>query len=253
MRPYLDESAHMSRFGDADDPRRRLLIRALAAGFFSGSLASREAMAQLFGSTPAALPAGRSIYRVEGQVTVDGQPATLETRVGGRATVETGTNSEVVYTVGKSAFIQRGESRVTMEATEPDSLVVSGLQLLTGKILSVFPSGKAVRMTTRNATIGIRGTGVYMESDPEQTYFCTCYGLADVGATNDPASQETVVSRQHDKPLYILSGQPPGENIRPAPFINHTDQELVLIETLVGRRPPFVFPKGDYQGPRRSY
>jgi len=142
---------------------------------------------------------------------------------------------------------------VTLETKESDSVLLSGLQLLTGKILSVFPSGRAVRMTTKNATIGIRGTGVYMESDPEQTYFCTCYGLAEIGATDDPASQETVASVQHDKPLYILTGQPSGENIRPAPFINHTDQELMLIETLVGRTPPFVFPKDTYQGPRRGY
>ena len=38
-----------------------------------------------------------------------------------------------------------------------------------------------------------------------------------------------------------------------APFINHTDQELMLIEALVGRVPPFVFPKSDYNPPRRSY
>jgi hypothetical protein len=243
----------MRRFADADDPRRRVLVRALAAGLFSGSVASRNALAQVLGSAPAALPPGRSIYRIEGQVLVDGQPATLETRVGGSATVETGANGEVVYAVGQSAFIQRSESRVTLETKESDSVLLSGLQLLTGKILSVFPSGRAVRMTTKNATIGIRGTGVYMESDPEQTYFCTCYGLAEIGATDDPASQETVASVQHDKPLYILTGQPSGENIRPAPFINHTDQELMLIETLVGRTPPFVFPKDTYQGPRRGY
>ena len=57
----------------------------------------------------------------------------------------------------------------------------------------------------------------------------------------------------YDKPLYILTGAPAGENIRAAPFINHTDQELMLIETLVGRRTPFVFPGGQYQGPRRGY
>jgi hypothetical protein len=243
----------MKRLEDAEDPRRRLLIRALAAGFFAGSPASREAMAQVLGRTPAVLPPGRSIYRIEGQVLVDGQPATTETRVGGRATVQTGPNSEVVYAVGQGAYIQRGDSHVTLQTAEPDSVVTTGLQLVSGKILSVFPSGKPVRMTTKNATIGIRGTGVYMESDPEQTYFCTCYGLADVGATDDPTSRETVVSKQHDRPLYILSGEPAGQNIRPAPFINHTDQELILIETLVGRVPPFVFPRTDYQGPRRTY
>ena len=242
----------MSRSGDADDPRRRLLIRALAAGYF-GSLASGEVAAQVLGGRPAPLPPGRSIYRIDGQVLVDGEPATLETRVSGSARVETGKNSEAVYVVGESAFLQRSESHVTLETSEPDSVALSGLQLVTGKILSVFPTGRAVRMTTRNATIGIRGTGAYMESDPEETYFCTCYGVADIAATDDPASQDTVVSKQHDRPLYILTGEPSGQNIRAAPFINHTDQELMLIEALVGRTPPFVFPRGDYTGPRRTY
>jgi hypothetical protein len=239
--------------GDTDNPRRRLLIRALVAGFFSGSLASREALAQVLGGRPAALPPGQSVYRIDGQVHVDGVPATQETRIGANSTIETGANSQAIYVVGASAFIQRSDSHVTMETKEPDSMLLSGLQLLAGKILSVFPGGNPVRITTRNATIGIRGTGVYMETDPEQTYFCTCYGVADIGATADPASQETVISAQHDKPLYILTGEQPGQNIRRAPFINHTDQELMLIETLVGRTTPFVFPKGEYSGPRRTY
>jgi len=27
----------------------------------------------------------------------------------------------------------------------------------------------------------------------------------------------------------------------------------MLVETLVGRKPPFIFPKDDYGGPRRDY
>ncbi len=239
--------------GDQDDPRRRLLIKALVAGIFSNAVCSRQASAQVLGARPAPLPPGKSIYRIEGEVLVNGQPATLDTPIAASATIETGKNSEVVYVVGESAFLQRSESHVTLETREADSMIVSGTQLLTGKILSVFPSGRPVRMTTRNASIGIRGTGVYTESDPEQTYFCTCYGTADIVAANDPTSRETVVSRQHDRPLYILAGEQPGQNIRAAPFINHTDQELMLIEALVGRTPPFVFPRNDYMQPRRPY
>jgi len=236
-----------------DDPRRRLLIKALAAGLFTTVLGSRVAGAQVLGSRPSRLPPGKSIYRIEGEVLVNGQPATLDTPIAASATVQTGNNSEVAYVVGETAFLQRSDSQVTFEATQADSTIVSGMQLLTGKILSVFPSGRPVRMTTKNASIGIRGTGVYMETDPEQTYFCTCYGTADIAAVNDPASRETVVSRQHDRPLYILEGQLSGQNIRAAPFINHTDQELMLIEALVGRTPPFVFPRSNYMQPRRGY
>lgn len=243
----------MIRSREADDPRRRLLVQALAAGLFGGGLASREAMAQLFGSAPSKLPPDRSIYRLSGSVSVDGKPATLETKVDGRATLETGKNSEVVYAVGGSAFILRGESRVVLESAQPESGVLSGLRVLSGRVLSVFAARRPMQIRAATATIGIRGTGVYIEADPEQTYFCTCYGVADVAAESDPESRETVAAQHHDRPLYILKGEPPGRNIREAPFINHTDQELMLIEALVGRTPPFVFPKSDYTGPRRTY
>lgn len=243
----------MSRSGEAEDPRRRLLIQALAAGYLGAGVAGSEALAQLLGSAPSKLPPGRSIYRLAGEVRVDGKPATVETRIGGRSTLETGKGAELVYAVGTSAFVLRGESRVVLETAEPDSLILTGLRLLSGRLLSVFAAKRPMQLKARTATIGIRGTGVYMEADPEQTYFCTCYGVADVAATEDPESQETVAAKHHDRPLYIVKGAPPGKNIREAPFINHTDQELMMIEALVGRTPPFVFPKSDYTGPRRNY
>lgn len=236
---------------EADDPRRRTLIRMLAAGFFTGLTAEAQlAMAQILGSPPSKLPAGRSIYRVTGNVSVDGQPATVDTRIAGGATIKTGGNSELVYAVGESAYIARANTEIVVETQQG---FVNSLRLLTGKLLSVFPSGRPVKLQTRVASIGIRGTGVYLEADPEQTYFCTCYGVADVEANNDPESKETVAATHHDRPLYILGNEQKGKNIRQAPFINHTDAELALIETLVGRNPPFVFPKSDYSGPRRNY
>ncbi|NBX20203.1 MAG: hypothetical protein EBR58_01905 [Betaproteobacteria bacterium] len=123
--------------------------------------------------------------------------------------------------------------------------------MLTGKLLSVSRNSP-MSVKTSASTIGIRGTGFYIESDPDLTYFCTCYGSTVVQA-DDPESREEVVARHHDRPLYIVKDAPKGKNIRSAPFVNHTDQELALIETLVGRTSPFVFSKDSYTGPRRSY
>ena len=244
----------MNRFGEADDPRRRLLIQALAAGLFSTGWPGGRAMAlEIFGRPPTKLPPGQSIYRISGTATVNGNPATLKTAVGPNDTVETAKDGEIVFAVGDNAFILRGGSRVALQAAQKDSALVSAMRLLTGALLSVFAPGRPNRITTQTATIGIRGTGLYLESDPEQTYFCTCYGVAEVTANNDPESKDTVVSQHHDKPLYILAAAKPGESIRKAGFINHTDQELMLIETLVGRTPPFVFPAGTYKAPRRDY
>ena len=240
---------------ETDDPRRRLLIQALAMGLLPGGLAAGEAMAQqIFGSRPSRLPAGRSIYRINGGVTVDGKAATLESQVTPTSTIETAKDGEIVYVNREQAFIQRGNTRVVLEtAQRQEGVIASGIRLLSGALLSVFPRGNPVRIQTKTATVGIRGTGVYLESDPEQTYFCTCYGVADVTANDDPESKDTVVAKHHDRPLYIVSGAPKGQNIRRAGFVNHTDQELMLVETLVGRTPPFVFPKDAYQAPRREY
>ena len=239
---------------EADDPRRRLLIRMLAAGFFTGvSAEANTALAQILGSPPSKLPPGKSIFRISGDVQVDGQRATLETKIGGGNRIVTGKDSEIVYAVGESAYIARPNTEIVVETSSSESAIVTGLKLLTGKLLSVFPSKRPVLMQTKVASIGIRGTGVYLESEPDRTYFCTCYGVADVASLNDPTSKDTVAATHHDRPLYILANEPAGKNIRNGPFINHTDQELMLIETLVGRNPPFVFPKSDYTGPRRNY
>ena len=244
----------MIRFRDTDDPRRRLLIQALALGLFSIGLPGGRALAaDIFGRRPSKLPAGQSVYRISGTASVNGKPATLQTRIGPTDTVETGKGAELVFAVGESAFILRESSRVALASKQKESSLISGLRLLTGKLLSVFPRGRPLQVGTLTSTIGIRGTGFYLETDPEQTYFCTCYGVTDVTANNDPQSTTTVAAVQHDRPLYILAKAPPGESIRPAPFINHTDQELQLIEALVGRVPPFVYPKDDYRAPRRDY
>jgi hypothetical protein len=244
----------MNRFDNVDDPRRRLLIEALAVGLISGCWGGRSLAQGIFGSRPAKLPPGQSIYRIAGTASVNGTAATLQTQVRPGDMIETGKDSEIVFVVGGHSMIVRSDTRLAIESEkkESTSLLISGLRLLTGKLLSVSRSSQ-MRVTTATATIGIRGTGWYAESDPEQTYFCTCYGAAEIAASNDPGSKETVVSKHHDRPLYILGKSAPGKGIRNAPFVNHTDQELMLIETLVGRTPPFVFPKGDYTGPRRDY
>jgi hypothetical protein len=244
----------MIRFRDTDDPRRRLLIRALALGLFSLVLpGGRSLAADVFGRKPSRLPGGQSVYRLVGTATVNGKPATMQTLIGPTDTVETGKGAELVFAVGESAFILRESSRVALESKQQESAIITGLRLLTGRLLSVFPPGRPVRASSLTSTIGIRGTGFYMETEPEQTYFCTCYGVTDIAANNDPQSKATVAAVQHDRPVYILAKAPPGQSIRDAPFINHTDQELQIIEALVGRVPPFVYPKEDYRGPRREY
>ncbi|MEQ1516352.1 MAG: FecR family protein [Usitatibacteraceae bacterium] len=246
----------MKSFDEADDPRRRILIQALAAGAFATNLPEASAQGfNIFGSKPAKLPPTQSIYRIAGQATVNDKPATLDTPVVPGDTVETGKGSEIIFVVNSNSMILRGGSKLTIETEKKSaagSLIISGLRLLTGALLSVSRN-TPMRVRTPNATVGIRGTGFYMEAEPDQTYFCTCYGITEVSANADPENKETIMAKQHDRPVYILSNEAKGKNIRNAPFINHTDQELALVETLVGREPAFVFAKEAYTSPRRTY
>ena len=245
----------MDRFDRVEDPRRRWLVEALAAGVALAGLPAGSALAQsVFGQRPEKLPPGQSVYRLEGTAKVNGAAANLKSTIRPGDTVETGPDSELVFVVGTQATILRGNSRLVIEGerSAAASFLISVMRLVTGKILTVS-RGSSARVITPTATIGIRGTGWYAEADPEQTYFCTCYGVTEIAAARDPESRATVVAQHHDRPVYIVGDAQKGKSIVDAPFINHTDQELTLIETLVGRTPPFVFPKDDYRAPRRGY
>jgi len=240
---------------EIDDPRRLLLIQALSAGLLGSALTPTQAITfGIFGSKPSKLPPTQSIYGLSGDVTVNDQKATLETRIRAGDTVQTARNSEIVFVVDSHSMILRSDSKLVIEEPESSigSFIIGGLRMLSGKLLSVSRNS-AMRVSSSTATIGIRGTGFYIEADPERTYFCTCYGVTEIEANGDPQSRETVAATRHDRPLYIVADGSAGNNIRNAPFINHTDQELSLIETLVGRKTPFVFSGTTYTGPRRTY
>lgn len=232
---------------EIDDPRRELLIKALSAGMFMGAGGIIQP-AYSMGKIPKVLEPGKSIYDMRGTVSVNGKKADMETKIGASDTIATGRNSHVVFAVGKDAFVLRSNSKLELTGGE---LLINTLRLVTGKLLSVFGKSKH-KMHTPNTTIGIRGTGIYVEADPEQSYVCTCYGVVDLLANNDRQSTETITSEHHDAPRYILSKESAGNNIRPAPFINHTDLELQIIEELVGRTPPFTMAGGGYNAPRRG-
>lgn len=238
---------------ETEDPRRRILIQALSAGVAAMFLKPGEAHADAaFSETPSRLPPGQSIYRIKGEVTVDGRPATLDTRIHAGSTVKTGADGEVIFVAGGHSMLVRENGVLVIKGREEEGVsgfLVSALRLLQGKLLAVSRR-QNYSLRTPTATIGIRGTGLYVEADPELTYLCTCYGKTTVFARHDEHSQDTVVATHHNRPLYIAAKGKEGKLIRKAGFRHHTDEELLLIETLVGRTTPFPVP---YDGPDNPY
>ncbi|MBE0612610.1 MAG: hypothetical protein IH604_02970 [Burkholderiales bacterium] len=191
----------------------------------------------------AARPQPRGMVMIKGEVLVNGSAARAGTPVEPGDSVVTATGAVAVFSVGKDAFLLRQNS----ELRTSGSALIASMRLLTGKLLSVFGTGPR-SITTPTATIGIRGTGIYLEAEAERTYVCTCYGVVDLEASNMPAARETVRTTHHDAPRYVYAhGDMPIKMIEVAPVINHSDAELIMLEALVGREPPFVGTGRQYQ------
>ena len=181
------------------------------------------------------------VARVRGDARINGKPAQRGMEAGPGDVVTTGRNAELVVVVGRDAFLVRADSRIELSGDAKRRLL-SGLRVASGALLSVFEPGREKQIRTATAAIGIRGTGVYVELDGSRTYVCTCYGEAQLAPVDDPRQAETVRTRHHDQPRYIYpKGMP--RMIEKAPVVNHTDAELILLESLVGRKPPFTGSK----------
>ncbi len=234
------------------EQRRAFLLQALSSGLILGGLGwNSAAMAGWFGSRPKPLPEGRSIHELEGRVLVNGQRARKDTLIRASDRVEVGPGGKLVFGVGENAYILRERSILEMEGKD---LFLSAMRMVTGAVLGVFGRRtQALTLQTKVATIGIRGTALYTSVEPERTYACTCYGATTIQSLPRPEVSEDIVSQHHDAPRWILANPGSGPAIVPAPVIDHTDLELILLEALVGREVPFPMPPEPIGGPGRGY
>jgi hypothetical protein len=224
----------------------------------AGAATALPAHAAQFSRLPARLPPGQFIYRLLGDVRINGIAVTLQTTIQANDVLTTGDKSFVIFVYEADAFILRSNSEMVVRPTadvEQDApgqtgataprktlpKIAGAYGLRRGKALSVMAS-RQTNITTPSAVIRVRGTGVYVEAEPDESYVCVCYGATEIESAAAPDVRETVVSKQHDAPKYVTGGASP--RIAPAPFKNHDDQELLLIETLVGRTTPYFVPAG---------
>ena len=140
--------------------------------------------------------------------------------------ITTGADGQLVIVVGRDAMMVRRNSTLTV--------IANGFRLVTGAVLTVFAPGRSRQLATATATIGIRGTAVYLEAERGRTYVCTCYGEAELRSAFDPGARETVRTKHHDQPRYVMAKSSP-QMLMQAPVANHTDEELRELEKLLGR------------------
>jgi hypothetical protein len=208
---------------------RRRLLKYLLAGSVAYPAASPAFW--LFGKKQET----RQIHRWSGSVTINASPLEPTSTIKPGDTIETGEDSEIVFILGKDAYLLRSNTRLILN---DNNGIVDLLRILSGAVLSVFGRGRK-QIHTPCANIGIRGTATYLEVADQETYICTCYGKTVITATDNPSVTENISTRHHEDPRIIRrTGE--GAIIIKAPVRDHTDAELIMLESTVGRKPPFV-------------
>ncbi len=221
--------------------RRKLLLWIVGGGLF-GPFCFPQLIRLALAMGTRDYPQGMQL--VEGEVRVNNIPVTKGAPVQIGDTIITGDDSQAIVVMNRSVYLLRENTRLVL-AEEPDNSArektVSILKLLNGKVLSVFGRGKR-RLETATAVMGVRGTAVYLESDPIRTYVCPCYGRVEIISRHDPSIREKVRTVSHEKPRFVY-GAGAEKILAEAPVFNHSDAELIMLESMVGRIPPFVRDK----------
>jgi hypothetical protein len=228
----------MNNTRDTQNPnaisRRRLLWQLAAIGALSPAGISgfiRDALAK------GDIPTIPGVNALQGTATVNGSAAKVGAPVKPGDRVATGKASQAVVVVDGDAFLLRENTSIGFKQS---SGALETVQIVTGKILSVFAKRRdASRLQAKipTGTIGIRGTGMYLEVEEKRTYFCLCYGEAAIegGGMEKPF---LVATKHHESPLWLYDNGGIMK-VEPGPFLNHSDAELIMLEALVGREPPF--------------
>jgi hypothetical protein len=175
-----------------------------------------------------------NIVELVGDAQINGSRLTPQTFIQTGDSIETGPGSNLVFVVGSNAFQVRQNSRITVERGATLN-AVSVLRMITGAVVSVWGKGPNRSIITPTLTAGIRGTGVYTEVFPQQSYrsyFCNCYGTVEMGAGPDRAT-----SRSDYHQAFWGEAEPKqGRFLTPAKAINHTDEELEFLARLVDQQ-----------------
>ena len=194
-----------------------------------------------------------NVVQLVGDATVNGGRLQSGQTIQTGDQIATGPNSTLIFTIGSSAFHVRQNSFLSVERGATLT-AVSMLRMLTGAVVSVWGRGNTRQIITPTLTAGIRGTGVYTEIFANQdgrSYFCNCYGTVDMNAGAD----RTTSQAQYHQAFWGEVSPKAGRSLTPAKAINHTDEELEYLARLVDQRTAWQISgkKGNKDGSGSSY
>ncbi len=218
---------------------RRQIVAASAASLGAPAVWS-QASPRADLTPPAIERAFDGIHYLRGQVRVNGERINARASIKPGDTLSTGADGQLWFAIGTDAFFLRQRTELVVSPQASNAAVVGALRLITGAVGSVFGkrARSELRLTTPTATIGIRGTGTYVETRGEGVYCCTCHGEVELTSAKTSASQ--IVKATRHTP-YLCPFEPKdGQWMVKAAFETHSDEEMEALEKCVGRIAPWA-------------
>lgn len=175
------------------------------------------------------------VHELSGEVLLNGHLMARNSAVRAGQTISTGRDGRVWFTVAGDAYFLRPGSELRLRPGGTRDTVIEALRLVSGALGATFGRGPRRSLVTQTVTIGVRGTGIYVETTPQETYACTCFGSTELLSAASTAPMDAVlVSADHHRARRILR-----DRILQAPFERHTSEEISRLERLAGRPNPF--------------
>jgi hypothetical protein len=175
------------------------------------------------------------VHELVGDVTLNDIRLTRQSALQAGQTIRTGAGGRVWFSIGADAYFLRPNSRLRLDSSKPKEPIIDFLRLATGALGATFARGTRRQLIAPTATIGIRGTGVYLEVAPEVAYFCTCFGSTEILAPSGAVMENVPVATGKHQARMMMTGA----RIMPAGMERHTNEEMARLEALVGRANPF--------------
>ncbi len=175
--------------------------------------------------------APRRFLVVEGDVRLDGAPASVDQAIGDTAKIDTGKEGRAVLTLQPGSVIEvRQGSKLSLGSSPRKK---TSVQLLAGTLWSFLPSGEAsYEVATQNAVAGVRGTIFYVEAPkPNETYVCACDGEVEVSAGQKNLPRNVTSKMEHKS--FLVRGNAKKAAMKDAKLRGHTKEQAAELEKLI--------------------
>jgi len=190
-----------------------------------------------------ALAADGKIYSLHGDVWINGFHVNENTPIHFGDRVLTGAKANIMIVLDENVYRLGSRALFTL----PSAQKRGTLSLLYGELLAVFRHNSNKTLYTKTAVLGVRGTGLYLNSKYDETYLCLCYGDVDLTDVKDANNQAHIHAEHHNAIVFNHQSRKVKGN---QPLLGHVDHDLYELEALAGRISPESF-KPDHKDANR--